>query len=211
MLTNLKNEKMKKLIYIFIIGSVMFTGCTPDSTGDVSGVTSYAVFDYIDFEVIPLGGTFTPSATASEAGNDIPVTVGGDVVNTSKVGVYGVSYSATNSDGFSSGVTQTVVVHDPEIIGSDVTGAIEDKGRPSRTGVITLIEGTTSIFHCTDFGFGGAFPVYFQMNGDDILDIPQPYINGVTKVDLTYSPTEPRTFTTLIHPQGFAYTFVYQQ
>jgi len=186
----------------------VLTACDVESTGDVSFVTNYAVFDFESVVVIPLGGTFSPSATASEDGTDLPVTTT-ESVNTNIVGIYDVTYSATNSDGFEASAFQTVVVHDPSIIGTDVSGAIQDVGRPERTGVITLVEGTTSIFHASDFGFGGTFPMYFQMDGDVISEIPQNYIFGVESVDLGYDPVAMQ-FTTLMNPQGFDYVFEYQ-
>jgi hypothetical protein len=155
-----------------------------------------------------VGGTFSPAATASENGVDLPVTTT-ESVNTNIVGIYDVAYSAANSDGFVASAFQTVVVHDPSIVGTDVTGNIQDANNPARTGVISLIEGTTSIFLSSDFGFGGTFPVYFQMDGDVISEIPQTYVFGATSVALTYDPGA-MIFTTSIQPYGFDYTFEYQ-
>lgn len=204
---------MKK-IYVVII--LVITGLASSCIGeisyeDISFKTNYPVFEYEPMVVIALGGTYTPEVTATEDGESLDVAASGiESVDTNTVGVYEASFSAANSDGFSSSVTQTIVVHNPEIVGSDVSGAIKDVGRPSRTGVITLIPGTTSIFFCTDMGFGGTFPVYFQMDGDVISDIPQNYFFGATKCHLTYDPNEPRTFTNLIEPYGFDYAFIYQ-
>jgi len=191
-----------------IVTSTIFTACDIENTGDVSFVTNYAVFEYEDTVVIPLGGTFSPAAIAKEDDNELTVTTT-ESVNTNIVGIYDVTYSATNSDGFEASAFQKVVVHDPNIVGTDVSGAIQDANNPARTGVISLIEGTTSIFLATDFGFSGTFPVYFQMDGDVISEIPQNYVFGAESVDLTYDPVS-MTFTTLINPQGFAYTFEYQ-
>ena len=198
-------------IYIYItclMTAFVFISCDVESTDNVSFVTDYAVFEYENLVVVPLGGTFTPSAIAAEGDAQLPVSVT-ESVNTNAVGIYDVSYAATNSDGFEASAFQTVVVHDPNIVGTDVSGAIQDIGRPERTGVISLVEGTTSIFYCTDFGFSGSFPMYFQMDGDVISEIPQNYIFGVESVDLTYDPVA-QQFTTLINPQGFDYTFEYQ-
>lgn len=201
---------MKKIMLYIIIPciTVFFNSCDTDDTENVSDITNYATFEFEELVVIPLGGTFTPSASASEDGNPLDVQSSGDV-NTDVVGIYDVTYSATNSDGFDANVFQTVVVHDPAIIGTDVSGSIRDTNRNERTGVISLVEGTTSIFLASDFGFGGTFPVYFQMNGDVISEIPQNYIFGASSVDLTYDPVS-KKFTTLINPQGFSYEFEYQ-
>ncbi|HPF97097.1 MAG: DUF5011 domain-containing protein [Flavobacteriaceae bacterium] len=201
---------MKRLFkhIICIMAIVAFVSCDTEETSDVSRVTTYAVFEYDPIVVIPLGGAFEPSAIATENGGELQVTTT-ENVNTNVVGIYDVVYSATNSDGFEANAFQTVVVHDPSIVGNDVSGAIYDVGRPERTGVISLVEGTTSIFYCTDFGFSGSFPMYFQMDGDVISEIPQNYTFDVESVDLTYDPVLLQ-FTTFINPQGFDYTFKYQ-
>lgn len=203
-------ETMKKIVlYISLICiTAFFYSCESDDTENVSDITNYATFEFEDLVVIPLGGTFTPEASATEDGNALEVRSSGSV-NTDVVGIYDITYSATNSDGFDANVFQTVVVHDPDIIGANVSGAIQDKNRPARTGIISLVEGTTSIFFVTDFAFGGTFPMYFQMNGDVISEIPQNYIFGVTNVDLTYDPVA-REFTTQVFPFEFSYEFEYQ-
>ena len=196
---------MKK-IFLFIC-AVLLVSCTEDDSRNVSDVTNYATFDFEPVVAIPVGGTFTPAATATEGGVDIPVEVDG-TVDTSTVGAYSVTYSAVNSDGYAASVTQTVVVHDPSIVGTDVSGNYQDKNNNARKGVISLVPGTTSIFYATDFGFAGAFPIYFQMDGDTISEIEQVYPLGQESIELTYNPgTE--EFGITIQPAGFSYTFEY--
>lgn len=172
-----------------------------------STVTQYAKIEYDPFVVVEKGGDFTAEATATENGNSIDVSISG-AVNTEEVGIYKIYYSAVNSDGFAATVDQTVVVHDPAVSGTDVTGEIWDKNNHSRTGVITLVEGTNSIFKASDFGFAGTFPVYFQMNNNEIKAIPQMYDFGATDVELAYDPTN-REFSVKILPFGYTYTFEY--
>lgn len=197
---------MKK-IFLFICLVTLFA-CSEQETANVSGVTNYAVFDYQPVVAVALGDTFTPSAVATEGGVELPIEIDGSV-DTSSVGVYQVVYSATNSDGYAATATQTVVVHDPSIVGTDVSGDYWDKNNHSRTGTISLVPGTTSIFYATDFGFAGAFPVYFQMNGDTISEIDQVYPLGQESIDLTYDPVT-QEFGITIQPAGFSYTFEYQ-
>ena len=200
---------MKK-IFLSLIAIIIFTSCDDNDTADVSSVTAYATFDYKPTVAIALGGTYDPNTvTATEDGNPLEVGISGaEDVDTNTVGAYKVIFSATNSDGYAATVTQTVVVHDPSIIGTDVSGRIRDKATPSRIGTITLVEGTTSIFFASDFGFAGTFPVYFQMNGDVISEISQSYINDVTSLDLSYNPVT-KEFSVFINPVAFQYTFQY--
>lgn len=201
---------MKKIfIYIlFIVPCLVISSCDTEETGNVSEITDFAVFEFDPIVVVPLGGTYNPVVIATEAGAELTVNSSGDVdINT--VGVYNIVYSASNSDGFDATATQQVVVHDPNITGTDVSGEIQDVGRPERTGTISLIEGTTSIFFATDFAYGGTFPVFFQMDGDSILDIPQAYVFGNASIDLTYDPNG-KIFTVFIPDLPFTYTFKYQ-
>lgn len=202
---------MKKIIiatFLFTAALFTFTACEDDEgTANVSRVTNYPVFTYEPLIVLPLGGTFEPAATATEGGSEIPVTTDG-TVDTSTVGIYTVTYTATNVDGFSANASQTVVIHDPAIVGTDVSGRIRDKNNNSRTGVISLVPGTTSIFYVTDFGFSNAFPMYFQMNGNTPSEISQNYANDVESVSISYDPVL-NQFSNLILPNNFAYTFEY--
>lgn len=201
---------MKKIFILILCVStgLLFTSCDAESTDGVSKITEYANIEFEPVVTIALGDTYTPTPSAEAGGVEIPVTINGDV-DTNTVGVYYVVFSATNADGFDATATQVVVVHNPSIVGTDVSGKIVDAGNATRTGEITLIKGTTSIFLASDFGYGGTFPVYFQMDGDIISEIPQPYVFGATSVALTYNPIT-KIFTTLISPDGFGYTFKYQ-
>lgn len=202
---------MKKIIiatFLFTAALFTFTACEDDEgTANVSRITNYPVFTYEPIIVLPLGDTFEPAATATEGGAEIPVTTNG-TVNTSAAGIYTVTYTATNKDGFAANASQTVVVHDPAIVGTDVSGRVRDKNNNSRTAVITLVPGTTSIFYATDFGFAGAFPIYFQMDGNTISEISQVYPLGQSSIDLTYDPGL-QEFGITIQPANFGYTFEY--
>ncbi|WP_157207471.1 immunoglobulin-like domain-containing protein [Mariniflexile maritimum] len=191
---------------ILLIAFLMMS-CTEENPIE-SAITNFPTFEYNSMVVISLGSNFTPVVKATENGVELPVTKTGSVdINT--VGVYTMTYTATNSDGFDGSVSQTVIVHNPLIIGTDVSGDIVDANNSTRTGVITLVKGTTSIFYVTDFAFSGAFPMYFQMNGNTISEIKQVYPLGQTSVDLTYDPVTKR-FTTKVNPAGFSYTFKYK-
>ncbi|GAA3616422.1 hypothetical protein Q4Q39_01135 [Flavivirga amylovorans] len=200
---------MKEIIkYIACITLLIFSSCETESTGNVNSITNLPLFEFEAIVVHPMGVPFSAAATAIEAGEELPVEFSSDI-DVNVPGVYDVVYSAVNSDGFGINATQKVIVHDPNIIGTDVSGNIFDTTRNERTGIISLVEGTTSIFFVTDFAFGGTFPMWFQMDGDTISEIPQVYPFGATSVDLTYDPIE-RQFTTFVNPYGFGYTFKYQ-
>ncbi|MFT6866413.1 MAG: hypothetical protein ACJA08_001244 [Cyclobacteriaceae bacterium] len=218
MLTKSKTKNMKRYIYnifniasAFAVLSILFFSC--DEDGDSVGVSTVTYFPSFELTagdnvVITKGTSFTPEAVVMEGENVLTPTITNGVDN-AVPGVYQVLYSALNSDGYSGAKSQQVIVYDPAIIPTDVTGNIADIGRPERKGVITLVPGTTNIYHCTDMGFGGLFPLYFQMEGDIMTVIPQAFAFGVTSVDASYDPVT-KQFSTLMNPQGFAYNFQYE-
>ena len=197
------------------VASLLAVCISCDDEGDsvgVSKVTYFPTFEFPDGStvVITTGSSFSPSAVVKEGENELTPAISSDV-DVAVPGIYEVEYSAINSDGYPGSATQQVFVYDPDIIPTDVTGNIVDVTNATRTGVITLVPGTTNIFHATDMGFAGVFPLYFQMDGDVMTVVPQPFAPafGVESVDASYDPVTQR-FSILIHPQEFAYTFKYQ-
>ena len=199
---------MKKILYLSILSIItLFSSCDDKDTEDLSGVTVYADIVYVSNVVLEKGADFTPSATATEGETVLDVVIDGEA-DTNTVGVHIISYAATNSDGFSASREQTVIVHDPSLVGTDVSGNIYDIGAPSRTGVISLVEGTTSIFYATDMGGGGILPLYFQMDGDEMYVIDQPYdYSTVNDADGIYDPLT-KTFD-ITFSTGWNYVFAY--
>lgn len=187
---------------------VSFSSCDDDIVSEgISTVTTYAEIVFESNVVVEKGGAFTPSAVATEGETVLDVVIDGSAdVNTP--GVYIIGYSATNSDGFSASKEQTVIVHDPSIVGTDVSGNIHDVNSPSRVGEISLVEGTTSMFYCTDMGGGGILPLYFQMDGDDMYVVDQPYnYSTVNDADGIYDPIT-KTFD-ITFSTGWHYVFAY--
>jgi hypothetical protein len=192
---------------------VVLISCEPE--GDSFGVSTATYFPTFEFPegnsvVITTGSTFTPNALVKEGETELTPAVDNEV-DVDVPGIYEVEYSAINSDGYPGSATQQVVVYNPDIVPTDVRGNIVDVNNATRTGVITLVPGTTNLFHATDMGFAGVFPLYFQMEGDELTVVPQPFPSsfGVTSVDASYDPVTQR-FSVLVHPAEFAYTFKYQ-
>ena len=205
---------MKTYIYrlrslaIILLLFIVTVSC--DKDGDSVGISSVTYFPTFELTagemvVIKTGDTFTPGATVMEGDTELTPDIEDGVDNTAP-GIYYVVYSAVNGDGYSGSAVQTVIVHDPSIVATDVSGDIYDIGRPSRTGVISLVEGTNNIFYGTDMGFAGAFPMYFMMDGDTYVELPQTYPLSATSVSGSYDPGT-RQISVLIQPYGFDYTF----
>lgn len=110
----------KNIFYIMLLlltSAVTFSSCDDDSSAGVTKITYYPVLTlngdatmYVD-----KGAAFTDPGCAGEMnGEDISsqIKVSGSV-DTSKSGIYTLTYSATNADGFSASASRTVVVTDP--------------------------------------------------------------------------------------------------
>ena len=117
---------MKKVIYSLLLFCGLFGlwGCEKTTEG-LTKVTYYVNFELNgdDPMLVPVGSTFSdPGVVAMEGEEDVTasVTVNSDV-KADQIGLYSVSYSATNADGFSSSVKRTVVVYDPEVT-TDASG-----------------------------------------------------------------------------------------
>lgn len=209
-----KLNLMKTLLtYISICSLFLCVSCT-ETDPITSETTTFTVFNTPDqtVGVWELNKPFIDeSISATENGKPLDVIIDHSLLNIEQVGLYTVFYTAINSDGFSSSISKTVIIHDPNIVGSDISGNIRDKDAPDRKATISLVEGTKSIFFASDLAFGGIFPVYFQMNGDVISDIPQTYAFDFTKVDLTYNPTTKQFTSDLPELEDFPpYTFEYE-
>lgn len=124
------------LLAILFLGMILFS-CKKDDFDykdgyvGVSKVTNYATFTMTGdkYVVIPKGGTYAePGIKAKEGSKDLQVQTTG-TVNTNVAGVYNLSYSAINEDGFSASTSRTVIVAD---IGADAA-AMDLSGTYART------------------------------------------------------------------------------
>ena len=124
---------MKKFIPLFYsLLAILFVACNKDeihNTEDQVGISRVTHFPVLTlngdrYMTIEEGGTFTdPGIKATEGGADIPYTTDGSV-NTGEVGVYDLTYSAVNKDGFPASLTRTVIVYSTETSGAanDLSG-----------------------------------------------------------------------------------------
>lgn len=189
---------MKNKILTFMICCLAVIGlasCDESSKGYTS-ITYYPVFTLLGdaTEIVPVGGTFTdPGVIVMEGEEDITATVEiNSNVNTSKIGVYTVTYSAVNVDGFFGSVTRTVAVYDPEPT-ADISGTYytaegtyrlygDDTTTPFVGYEMNLTQVAPGIYYCTDYfggyyeqraGYGSAYAMkgYLKLNADNSIDI----------------------------------------
>lgn len=149
----------KNIFYIMLMlltSAVTFSSCDDDSSAGVTRITYYPVLSlkgdatmYVD-----KGSAFTDPGCAAELnGEDVSsqVAVVGSV-DTSKSGIYTITYSAANEDGFSASVSRRVIVTDPNdaVEGVYTTSSVTCNGSAKYDGQYEIIvlnngDGTYSV------------------------------------------------------------------
>jgi len=182
----LKEKSMKLKIYslaILFVASVFFTGCDEESEG-VSRTTYYAIIALKgnQWNRVTKGGTWTDlGAIATEDDKEIPLTVGGDVVDVNVPGVYTLTYTAVNKDGFSSTEYRYVGVIDPAVEDIDLTGKYKRNAGAFGVSTVTKLDDN---FYISDNVGGVAVPgpgvsVRFYHYAPGKLAVPYQLVNGV--------------------------------
>jgi len=206
---------MKKFIPLFYsLLAVLFVACNKDeihNTEDQVGISKVTHFPVLTlngdrYMTIEEGGTFTdPGIIATEGGAPIPYTTDGSV-NTGEVGVYDLTYTAVNKDGFPASLTRTVVIYSTEssAAANDLSGTyIRTNGVPSTwtkiaPGVYTVLNpgGATGV---------NLTVVAFNQTGNTIHIPDQTIGDGsiMTSAQEVYSPGPPATYTWQILNSGY--------
>lgn len=170
MMTAMKN--IIKLTLSVVVAALVISSCTT-STGDVSRITFFPdfVMNGDAYIILQTGDDWTdPGVTATEGGEEIPVASSG-VVDPSTPGVYVITYSATNSDGFDGTVQRTVRVVTPGTDIDDISGSYDGlRLNRSLGGTVVITKIAPGVFECTDFmggyyAFGVSFGTAYQTNG----------------------------------------------
>jgi hypothetical protein len=188
------------LVLIFL--AALPSGCEKNLTSEgVSKQTWYVTFELTNGALVtsPKGTAFSdPGIKAMEGQTDVTskVTVSGSV-NTNAVGLYTLTYSATNVDGFSASVSRSVIVFDPAAPATDISGNYRSnvtRVSPARafTGLSVEITKTApGIFHVSDllggfydqganYRYGPTYAMYgfLQLNADNSLSYVDSYCPG---------------------------------
>ncbi|HTQ65381.1 MAG TPA: DUF5011 domain-containing protein [Puia sp.] len=136
------------------------------------------------------GTTFNdPGAKADVNGTDVPVTTSG-TVNTDEVGLYIVTYTAANAEGFTASTQRTVVViPQAETPGAqDLSGTYTAiGGAPGPATVTKVDQGLYFTTNCWGGGSQVVIPVYFICTDGATLSIPEQVVGAVGRV-VTASP-----------------------
>ncbi|HEY4155287.1 MAG TPA: DUF5011 domain-containing protein [Puia sp.] len=175
-----------------------------DTVGS-SRITYFATFNMAGDPYVSVvqGDTYTDAgATASQNGTDLPVTVTGEV-DANTVGIYTLTYSATNSDGFPASVSRTIaVLPSAELPGVDISGSYYYISTGANNSTVTkLAPGFYSTTNC--WSSATTIPCLFIcVDGQNIIMPNQPTGFGELYGTGTLSSTGALTYLVTIESQG---------
>lgn len=188
---------MKRLIYSLMLcfGIIVFSACEGDTSQDHSVLTYYASFEMAgdEFTIVSLGTSYVEEGVTAEInGEDVTssIVVTGEVDET-KAGMYYITYSVTNKDGFTTSTTRTVAVCDPTItenmegdyLTASGTYRMSGETRTDYSGQsVTITYMAPGIFYVSDIlggyydqraGYGSSYAMtgYFQLFSDNHIEI----------------------------------------
>lgn len=198
---------MKKIIYsLFVCLTLVFVfvSCNDKTSYDDSKITYYVTFAIKGDQtmLVPVGTTYTdPGVKAMEGDKDVTSTMTTTgTVNSNKIGLYPVTYSAINADGFASAATRTVVVYDPTVK-TDISGTytlaagsyrltLSNNAKTAFSGYkVTLTYIAPGIFYVSDFlggyydkraAYGSAYAMtgYVKLNPDNTIGLLSSKVAG---------------------------------
>lgn len=192
---------MKKiLIYMsFFSALFLFTSCEKDDSSDISDITEYATFTVTGpkYLYVNQGDPYQdPGVEALEGDATLEVTTTGDL-DVDTPGVYQLTYSAVNSDGFPATVTRYVAVGNKAVATSrDLSGEYA----PANT-VTKIGEG---FYQNSDVLPANGIAVFMVDLGDGSIVVPpQSSPFGVVVADPSVNPD---TFGVLNSEDSFSLT-----
>ena len=188
---------MKKYIAILGLGilGLTFSSCRkepsfnyPAGTVGISKVTVYPTLALKGSSVIvqPIGAVYTdPGVTALEGTNPLTPVVTGSV-NVNTAGVYTLTYTATNKDGFPASITRTVAVYDtkPDAVANDFSGSYARSTNGQLAVWTKLAPGVYSVMNPGGAVGATLTVIVFNQTGSTI-QIPQQIANDGTPTSST--------------------------
>ena len=189
----------------------LLLGCEKDDeTANVSFVTTYPVVTLLgdQWEVLQVGETFTDAgAEAFEGETAIDFTTSGSV-DTSVPGVYVLTYTAVNQDGYSSSERRYVGVITPEAAAIDLSGTYQRNAGAGGISTVTQIE--PGLFETDNIGGvadpGPATTVRFFHYDVGLLGVPPQNVQGseFAAIDATVIPGVSYTWSVINTGYGAA-------
>lgn len=166
-----------------MISFLFMVSCEKErETENISRITYYPAITVKGelWYTIDVGGSFTDlGATAKEGESDIEVTVEGSV-DTNTPGVYTITYTAVNRDGYSASAYRSIGVISPNVKNTDMSGTY--RRNAAAMGFTEITKVSDNFYYCNNVG-GVASPdpslgVYFYHYDTGKLGVPIQFTPG---------------------------------
>lgn len=198
---------MKKILFytlLFCLASVGFTSCSDDEELTDSKITYYPELEIQgdDFTLVPIGTKYVDEGCKGILlGEDCTsgiVTEGVEDVDYNTPGLYYVTYSYTNKDGYLKSAKRTVAVCDPSIT-TDIegkytvqSGSYRDNGSAQEEFAkysVTIKKSAPGLFYVSDFlggyydqgrGYGSLYAMtgYLQLLSDNSVKLLSSHVDA---------------------------------
>lgn len=213
---NHKKLIMKKTIFLFYsLLTLLIVACNKNdihNTDEEVGISRVTHFPVLTLKgekyiAVALGSSFTdPGITAKEGSNDITYTTAG-TVNTNAVGVYTLTYTAVNKDGFPASLVRTVAVYstDAGAADNDLSGTYVRNTNGVTSTWTKIAPGVYSVFNPGGAAGTNVTVIVFNPTGNSI-HIPSQQIgdgSDMTSSDEVYTPGSPAKYVWKILNQGY--------
>lgn len=178
-------KKYLLIIFSLVVIASLFQSCEEDTSG-ISRITYYPVMELTGdaFMTISQGGTFTdPGVTSEINGEPVTVVVTGDVVNANTPGVYTITYTSVNEEGFSVSLKRWVGVIDAAAAANDFSG-LHVRNTNTQKFTWTKVGSYKGLYTCNNVGGVANNPPYyfdvyvFNTDGTNVLVPSQPNAIG---------------------------------
>ena len=203
-------------IFIPLLSLLFLAGCakkeTFNNTADKVGISRVIYFPIVSLKgdryvYLAAGSAYTePGVNAKVGDADVPFTTEG-AVNTNTAGVYTLTYTAANSDGFTSSVVRTVAVYstDASAAANDFSGSYARSTNGSLAVWTKKAPGVYSVFNPGGSPGTNLTVIVFNPTGNTIK-IPVQLANDgniTTSSNESYTPGNPSTYTWKMVSPGY--------
>ena len=200
-----------KIILFFLLAMTVFSSCNKhdirqdDQYVGISKITYYVVLTLKGESIASVvqGDSYTdPGATATSNGADVTYTTDG-TVDTNTPGLYVITYSAVNADGFASSISRTVVVIPAhENAGVDISGSYDYIGSSTFTSTIAKV--AEGVYTTDNVWSGGTVipAILVCLDGTNITIPTQATAYGVMDGSGLLNATGKLVYTVSIPSQG---------
>ncbi len=203
-------------IFIPLLFLLVLAGCakkeTFDNTAEKVGISRVINFPIVSLKgeryvFVAAGEAYTEAGVNAKVGEeDVPFTTDG-AVNTNTPGVYTLTYTAANSDGFTSSVVRTVAVYstDASAEANDFSGSYARQPNLSVAVWTKKAPGVYSVFNPGGAPGTNLTVIVFNATGNTIK-IPLQQTNDgnqTTSAEEVYTPGNPAAFSWKIVNPGY--------